>query len=196
MSVTDGFDVTAHLDGVLLGRIQSGDQSALSGLYDSRSRLIYSIVLNIVHNTEDAEEVTQAVFMRIWAKAQSFDPQRGSVLVWIVTIARRLAIDRTRSKHHRIQKFSDRLESVSQQDLVQPGSENVHNQVIQSILVDRALKRLNKLNSEQREIIELSYYCGFSQTEIAQKIATPLGTVKSRLRAAVTRLRDIMGNGE
>ncbi len=187
------YDVAAHLDGVLLGRIQAGDQSGLAALYDSRASLIYSIVLNIVRSAEDAEEVTQAVFLRIWEKAQSFDPARGSVLVWIVTIARRLAIDRTRSKHHRSQKNMVELESGIGHETAQSGFGKESEQLRLGILVERALKQLESLNSEHREVIELAYYGGLSHSEIAEQIAKPLGTVKSRLRAAIAHLRDLMG---
>ncbi len=193
MSTNGGFDFAAHLDGVLLGRIQAGDQSGLSALYDSRARLIFSVVLNIVRNNDDAQEVTQAVFLRIWEKAQSFDPQKGSVLAWIVTIARRLAIDRTRSKHHRAQKDSVELEPNSRDEAMQSGAGKESEQLALGIVVERALNRLESLNSDHREVIELAYYGGLSHSEIAEQIEKPLGTVKSRLRAAISHLRDLMG---
>ncbi|MBN4056804.1 sigma-70 family RNA polymerase sigma factor [bacterium AH-315-J21] len=190
------FDVANHLDGILLGRIQTGDQNALSSLYDSRAGLVYSIILNVVRNAEDAEEVTQAVFLRIWERAQSFDPNRGSVLVWIVTIARRLAIDRTRSKHHRSQKVTVELEpevtSKAGQAAVQSEAGRESEQIALGMVVGRALKKLERLSSDQRQVIELAYYGGLSHAEIAEQIATPLGTVKSRLRAAISQLRDIL----
>ena len=187
------FDISAHLDGVLLGRIQAGDESALAELYDSRGRLVYSVVLHIVRNEHDAEELTQEVFLRVWEKADSFDVKRGSPLAWIVTIARRLAIDRTRSKGHRAQKNTVELEPEIRQDAGQPDPEGTHQQVILNMVVGKALARLKELNRDHREVIELAYYGGLSHAEIAEQISIPLGTVKSRLRAAISHLREILG---
>lgn len=169
-------------DAVLLGRIQAGDQGALAELYDQRQRLIYSLALSIVSSPADAEEVTQEVFFRVWEKAGIFDESRGSALSWMVTMTRRLAIDRTRSKHYkagaRSAEFTDKTALISSGD-----------EAFRALEHSEALTALETLSADHREVINLSFFEGLSHSQIADCLDKPLGTVKSRIREAIGKLR-------
>lgn len=182
----------AGADDVLLDLIKEGDEAALAKLYRSRCRMVYSLALSVVRDPSDAEEVTEEVFYRIWKNAGEFDRARGSVLAWITTIARRMAIDRTRSK-----LYKGRMrEVVFNKEVTGDGME--------SLAVDggpdpaagaeaRQVKNaLDQLGDSHREVLVLSYYDGLSHSMIAERLNTPLGTVKTRIREAVIKLRRIM----
>ena len=186
-------DVAGHLDGILLGRIQAGDQEALAALYDSRGPLIYSVVFSFVRNRRDAEELTQDVFLRVWEKSRLFDARRGSPLAWMVTIARRLAIDRVRSRGHRGDTGAVSFDKDRETELSRGAGESARPTVALEMAIERALDKLSRLSGEQREVIELAYYDGLSHAEIAAELSIPLGTVKSRLRGAIKRLRELVG---
>ncbi len=182
--------VTMGADEVLLRLLREQNEAALALLYDNRSRLVYSLALSIVGNVSDAEEVTQEVFFRVWQKADTYDVARGSALAWITTMTRRLAIDRTRSKH-----YKSRGREIS---LDVSGDRHVHGGVVGSArLLDdlqarQVVKALDQLDGHHREVIQLSYFEGLSHARIADHLDTPLGTVKSRLREAVSHLRKIL----
>jgi RNA polymerase sigma-70 factor (ECF subfamily) len=182
----------AGADDVLLDLIGGGDEAALAMLYKSRSRMVYSLALSIVRDGSDAEEVTEEVFYRIWKSACEFDRRRGSALAWVTTIARRMAIDRTRSKQYKgrmkevdLEKavVSDGNESISGSEGFDPTGGAEARQVKQA---------LDQLGDTHRKLIHLSYYEGLSHSQIAERLDTPLGTVKSRIREAVIQLRRIL----
>ena len=190
MSIAESSQIAAQKDMRLFERIRQGDQRALADIYDHRSSLVYSLVISIVGNVADAEEVTQEVFLRVWRKAELFDPKRGAALAWIVTMTRRLAIDRTRSKGYKSQSRNVELsvqvdEAVSSRDYSNPTDEMLLR--LQSGEVKSALANLNE---KHFEVINLSYYKNMSHSEIAAQLESPLGTVKSRLREAVNHLRN------
>ena len=168
----------------LLTRVANKDENALAELYDSQSRLVYSLVFTLLGNADDAEEVTQEVFVRVWEKAHTFDPRRGSGQAWIVTMARRLAIDRTRSKQHKARERSVSLDVVAESSA--RGAEEA---VVGSAEAAEVRSAIMKLDPPHREVIELAYFGGMSHSMIAAHLDTPLGTVKSRLRDAVGQLR-------
>ncbi len=189
-SGAESSQMAAQKDMRLFERIRQGDQRALADIYDHRSSLVYSLVISIVGNVADAEEVTQEVFLRVWRKSELFDPKRGSALAWIVTMTRRLAIDRTRSKGYKSQSRNVELsvqvdEAVSSRDYSNPTDEMLLR--LQSGEVKSALANLNE---KHLEVINLSYYKNMSHSEIAAQLESPLGTVKSRLREAVNHLRN------
>jgi RNA polymerase sigma-70 factor (ECF subfamily) len=179
-------------DDLLLSLIGEGDEAALARLYKHKSRFVYSLALNILRNDNDAEEITEEVFLRIWQNAGSFDSSRGSVMAWMTTIARRLAIDRTRSKYYRGRMREVELESGSADD----GGEALVGATADSVAVRAEAREveeaLNQLGESHREVIRLSYYEGMSHSMIAESLKTPLGTVKSRIREAVAQLRSIL----
>ena len=179
-------------DELLISLITNGDEQALALLYERKCRLVYSLVHSLVNDISDAEEITQEVFLKVWSKADSFESAKGSVVSWIVTITRRKAIDRLKSK-----SFKKRSKEVvfSAEDIDNNpdriyGSRNDNTVMSEEVkIVNNAL---NKLDESQRQVIQLSHYEGLSHSRIADQLNTPLGTVKSRIRNAVIQLRQYL----
>ena len=173
----------------LIHRVAQGDQSALSKLYDSTGRLVYGLVLRILNEAPSAEEVLLDVFTQVWRQASQYDGNRGAPLAWIMTIARSRAIDRLRSTRQELQR-KDPLDSV--QTIRSDGADPEQDSLISErrLMVKRALAGLAP---EQREVIELAYYSGMSHSEIASRLGKPLGTVKTRTRLGMMRLREALG---
>ncbi len=182
----------ARKDTILLERISQGDSKALADLYDLHGRLVYSLAFNTVGVRADAEEVAQEVFLKVWNHAASFDPVLGSPLGWIVTITRRLAIDRTRSKSYkssnRSSEFDEAVIATQDRKQVSDPTENMVARLQEGIVK----KNLSQLGEKQLEVIRLSYYESMSHSEVSEQLGIPLGTVKSRLREAINQLRRIM----
>jgi RNA polymerase sigma-70 factor (ECF subfamily) len=160
-------------------RLRAGDQGALVELYDSYAGLINGLALRILRHTSDAEDVVQEVFVQVWRQAERFDPARGSVEAWLCTIARSRALDRLRRREARREEPS---ESAPAPTAVPSTAEAL-----------AVRKALDCLSTDQRRALELAYYEGLSQSEIAERLAEPLGTVKTRIRTAMIRLRDMLG---
>lgn len=166
-------------------RIAGGDDTALASLYDETSTLLYSIAVRILGNPADAEEVTLDVYTQIWNKAGSFDASRGSASAWIVMLARSRALDRLRSRA--VQKRREEpLPEFLQDTLASPAVEPSEYPDIDRRTLHAALE---KLSPEQRQVIELAFFSGFTQSELAKHLALPLGTVKTRVRLAMLKLR-------
>lgn len=168
----------------LLRRIASGDQSAFGDFYDSTSRTVYGIVLSVLRDRAQAEEVAQEVYVEAWASAPRFDPELGSPRGWLNTIAHRKAVDRVRSSqrsHEREQRHfeadSGRL-AVDTSDIVVAYDES-----------QRVRDALARLPEAQRTAVHLAYFEGRSYREVAEYLELPLGTVKTRIRDAMKRLR-------
>ncbi len=165
--------------------IQAQQVKALDVLYDRYSKLVYSTAVQILNSVEEAEEVTQETFLRLWQRSTIYQPQRGSLSGFLITLTRSRSLDRLRSrsahqqKLQRIQTFTDGVSSYD------PPLEFVTVQE-RSHLVREALKQLSP---DDRQILETAYYEGLSQSEIAQRDGIPLGTVKSRARQALKQLR-------
>jgi RNA polymerase sigma-70 factor, ECF subfamily len=173
----------------LLERIAASDESALSELYDLYSRIIYSLIIRIVKSREEAEDLLQLIFVKIWYKAGSFDKNKGSVYSWVVTMARNNAIDRIRSKQFKnINVNSVQIETI---DNCKSETSNLDT-VIMNERADIVNKALKQIPQEQSAIIELAYFGGMTQSEIAQKLSIPIGTIKSRTRQALIKLEKIL----
>jgi len=172
----------------LISRVADGDQSALTDLYDSTSRLVFGLILRVVGDRATAEEVVLDVYTQVWRQASTYDSKRGAPLAWIMTIARTRAIDRLRSSRHDTQN-KEPLDSIG--ETRSAGASPEENTVLSE---RRNLVRsaLNLLSAEQREVIELAYYSGLSHSEIALKLNQPLGTVKTRTRLGMMKLRDTL----
>ncbi|HYV05599.1 MAG TPA: sigma-70 family RNA polymerase sigma factor [Blastocatellia bacterium] len=164
-----------------------GDQSALGELYDATSRLVFGLVLRIVGDRASAEEVLLDVYTQAWRQAANYDEARGAPLAWLMTIARSRAIDRIRSSKHDQQK--DPLDAVAEISDREPSPEQATVDSERRQLVRAALETLP---AEQREVLELAYYSGLSHSEIASRLGQPLGTVKTRTRLAMIKLRDML----
>lgn len=170
----------------VIGQIAAGDQSALTVLYDSTRRLVYGLVLRILGDTATAEEVLLDVYSQVWRQASSYDRRRGAPLAWIMTIARTRAIDRLRSGRQEYQR-KEPLETAVNQPA------NAVNPEEASVIAERrriVRSALESLTAEQREVIELAYYSGLSHSEIAARLGQPLGTVKTRTRLGMMKLRE------
>ena len=172
----------------LIGRIAAGEQSALTAVYDATNRLVFGLILRVVTDRATAEEVLLDVYTQVWRQAASYDAGRGVPLAWIMTIARSRAIDRVRAGRNDQQR-KEPLEAIGEvSDAgVSPEEASVYSE--RQRLVRSAL---NTLVPEQREVIELAYYSGLSHSEIALKLGQPLGTVKTRTRLGMMKLRDML----
>lgn len=163
----------------LVRDIAAGDHAALGALYDRHAPLVNGLALRILRNVTEAEEVVQEVFLQVWHQATRFDRKRGSVSGWLCVIARSRALDRLRRRIARREEPEEALPVPT----ATPRTDEA--------LAVRAA--LDALSAEQKLALELAYYEGLSQSEIATKLGQPLGTVKTRMRSAMIRLREVLG---
>lgn len=177
-------------------RVRTGDERALSDLYDRHAKLVFNLAQAIVGDIQDAEEVTEDVFVQLWTSGDRFDPDRGSLRAWLAVMARTRALDLVRARSRR-RSAHERAASSDEEGLATPLSESdsadalvLRNELRAAL--DRALK---VLNPDQRRAIELAYFGGLTQSEIAERLAAPLGTVKTRIRDGMIRLRDGFAGG-
>lgn len=172
----------------LVEKIARSDQQALATLYDTTNRLVYGLILRVLNDQGAAEEVLLDVYTQVWRQAPSYDTGRGSPMAWLTTIARSRAIDRLRSGWQAKQR-QEPLDAVTdiETQAFNPEEDSVHAE--RQRLVKHALAALSP---EQREVIELAYYGGLSHSEIAERLQQPLGTVKTRTRLGMMKLRDAL----
>jgi RNA polymerase sigma-70 factor (ECF subfamily) len=172
----------------LLDRIRRGDPSALDVLYGRYASTVYSLVWKILQNTEEAEDVALDVFWQVWRQADRYDPARGAPPAWIFTVARSRAIDRLRARHRR----EDRTISFDDPDAnLDPLDEQATPDQVASFRQARDAVRqaMKTLSPAQREAVELAFFKGLTHVEIAERLKQPLGTVKTRIRQGLLRLR-------
>lgn len=172
----------------LIARCARGDQAALARLYDATAAMVNGLALRILGDRGGAEEITGDVYLQVWRSAASYDARRGSPVAWLLTIARTRAIDRLRAT------ASDRRQTAPLElglaaSTSEPGPEEASSLAQRGRRVRAALERLSR---EQREAIELAFFAGLSHAEIAQALGAPLGTVKTRIRLGMGRLRDLL----
>lgn len=172
-------------DVTLMAAIRSGDEAALALLYDRFAAPVYSLALRITGERDAALEVTQDTFLRVWNSAVSFDPQRGTCNAWVFTIARHRALDVLRSRQRRVRTTNDRFTSEGG-GVPEPAQSDETERVV---LADTVAQALAALPRAQRQAIELAYFGGLTQQQIATQMNEPLGTVKSRMRSALETLR-------
>ena len=181
----------------LLRRIAQKDPVALSLLYDQYNRLLFGLLISILKKKTEAEDILQEVFSNILEKADQFDPDRGTGYTWIVSLTRNKGIDRLRSKVYKEQKKQST--SLDNDDVYHPLYSSENNPLEDTILSDRAdmvRKALQQISEKQRKVIEISYFSGLSQSEISEEYDIPLGTVKTRMRDGMMKLRDILSGAE
>ena len=174
-------------DVALIRRMCDADETALGALYDRWVRSLYSLVFHLLKDADEAEDVVEETFWQAWRKASSYEPSRGAVSTWLLTIGRRRALDRLRAKDRRREEsmsqtgvLADMASSLPDPFQAAEGSERRSN----------VRAALNELPEEQRSVLELGYFQGLSQTEIAEMTGQPLGTVKTRMRLAMQKLRE------
>lgn len=172
----------------LLELVSQGDQQAFAELYDRTAPRVLGLIKRVLVDHAQSEEVAQEVFLEIWRTATKFDGHRGSAMSWILTMSHRRAVDRVRSS----QAGHDRDERIGLRD-IETDYDNVSETVEIRIEHERVKRAMQQLTAFQREAISLAYYGGYSHTEIAGILAIPVGTVKTRLRDGMIRLRDEMG---
>ena len=175
----------AGLD-TLLTQVAKGDQAAFEALYDQLSASVYGLIRKVLRNPSQAEEVTQEVLLEVWRTASRFDPARGSASTWVLTIAHRRAIDRVRAE----EAASAREQRSAQ---VPAAVDEVAETVEASMDAERLRRCLAGLTELQRESITLAYYGGYSYAQVAALLDTALGTIKTRIRDGMTRLRACLG---
>ena len=174
----------------LLDRIAQRDQSAFAQLYDATSKLVYGLVLRLVRDPAISEEITMEVYMQVWRTAASYDTSRGSVNAWLITVARSRAIDWIRSSKARFDQQKQPLDAGPE---LKDRTATPEAQVLDQDRAAVVREALSQLPAEQRQLIELAYFSGLSQSEMAEQLALPLGTVKSRVRMGMGRLRELLG---
>jgi RNA polymerase sigma-70 factor (ECF subfamily) len=176
---------TTSLDS-LMTRVASGDADAFSTLYDQTSSMVYGLALRVVRSAALAEEVTQEVYLQVWRQASGFDAQRGSVKSWMATMAHRRAVDvvrRSQSSRDRELKVPPDAPAADVAETVTLGEER-----------DRVRAALGSLTDLQFQVIEMAYYRGLTYREVAERLNTPLATVKTRIRDGLIRLRAALGD--
>jgi RNA polymerase sigma-70 factor (ECF subfamily) len=172
-----------ELDG-LLKRLSERDESALALLYARYSTPVYSLILQVVRQTTLAQEVTQDVFMKLWRQPQAYDAHKGAFLSWLLTLARYSAIDRLRQEVRRHGKDIELPDELISHEEDAPSDEDL------SALERAQLRQFIKaLPQEQAQLIELAYFQGLTHSQLAQKLGLPIGTVKTRLRLGLQKLR-------
>jgi len=169
-------------DAALVLRLRAGDESAMEQLYDRYSGIVYSVALRVLNDTGAAEDVLQEVFLQLWRNPNVFDASRGSLGAWLSVIARNRAIDALR-KRKPVIDFENVILSVEC---------NLESEAGRKVSIEKARAALTKVPADQRNALELAFFQGLTHTEIAAKTGEPLGTIKTRIRAALTALRKAM----
>ena len=189
--VASPYTATLDRDRVTVDRMARGDTSALADLYDRHARAIYSLALRMLADAAEAEDVVQDVFTQAWRQATRYDPLRAPVAGWLMIIARARALDRLRRRKSRIVAVEldpatphPRDPEISQEMLA-----------ITAEQAERVRGALGELPDSQRAAIELAYYEGLSQSDIAERLQQPLGTIKTRIRSGLLKLREALTGG-
>jgi RNA polymerase sigma factor (sigma-70 family) len=177
---------TLYNEQELTALLKNKDQQAFAHLYDSYSGAIYSIILQIVGDEELANDILQEVFINIWRKIEMYDAEKGRLFTWMLNIARNASIDMLRSRSYRNSRKNQSIQDNV--DIAGPGG-GTEQMSVDSIGLKKVLE---KLKPEQRVLIDLSYFKGYTHEEIAQQENIPLGTVKTRIRNALIQLREIL----
>lgn len=174
---------------MLLPAVARGETAAFEALYDRYASTLYALLLRILGNAEDAQEVLQEAFVKAWTNASMFDESRGSEVAWLISIARSRGIDRLRSRKIRVDRENDAGREISIRSSFVDSTTGA-DQAIQSQENSVVRAALLELPEPQRIALELAYFDGLSQSEIAAKLGEPLGTVKTRMQLGMKKLRD------
>jgi len=176
----------AHLsDEALVLLAARSEESALAELYDRYGRTVYGLALRILRDEALAEDAMQEAFLTVWRTASQFVPERGKASTWILTLAHRRAVDAVRHEQRR------RADSIERGP--EPSVHGVEEDAWLRLQRERVQSALRRLPDAQREALELAYYGGFSQSELAERLGQPLGTIKSRMFSGLSRMRELLG---
>ena len=177
-------------DSALIEKMIAGDEAALSTMYDRYSPMLFGVLMRILRDEQAAEEVLQDLFLQLWRNAKRFDASRGSLAGWLLVIGRNRAISRLRGRASR--------ELLEEEDgdyaNVFVSAQNLEDEAARTQLINRLTKALATLPPEQRQAVELAYFEGMTQSEIASRTESPLGTVKTRVRTAMQSLKKILND--
>jgi len=179
--------VTAELD-ALLRQVARRDVDAFAAFYDQTRSRVFGLVTRVLRDPGYSEETTQDIYLQVWRSAESYDPSAGSPLAWLMTLAHRRAVDRVRSE-----QASTTRESRYGAANVEPPSDHVADLVIRSDEHRQVAQCLGSLTDTQRECIQLAYYDGLTYSQVSDRLATNLATIKSRMRDAIRGLRRCLG---
>lgn len=172
----------------LIVEVGQGNEDSFRTLYGQIAGWVYGLVLRVVRDPAQSEEVAQEILLEVWRLAPRFDQSKGSGKTWIMTMAHRRAVDRVRSSQARLERDAKDAERS-----YQPAHDSVPEEVAIRLDQERVRKHLAELTGAQRQTIELAYFKGYTQREVSQALDIPLGTVKTRMRDGLIRLRDAMG---
>lgn len=170
---------SAEDDASLLARINTGDEQAMSSLYERYSRVVYSVALRVLNDPASAEDILQEIFIQLWRTPDSFSAARGSLGGWLAVVSRNRSIDALRRKRP----------VANLDDVILASGSNLATEAERNGMIERARGVIAKLPSEQRKTLEMAFFDGLTHSEIAEMTSEPLGTVKTRIRSALLTLR-------
>lgn len=172
----------------LLASSAKGDERAFGKLYDLTSNRVYGMVLRVVRDAAQSAEVTQDIYLEVWKQSARFDPTKGAVLPWLLMIAHRRAVDRVRAAQSAVVR-DDKYAMLTEERPY----DSVSEQVQSNLEAQRVRKVLGDLTAPQREAVSLAYFGGYTHSEVSELLKIPLGTVKTRIRDGLIRMRDALG---
>ncbi|MEO9003250.1 MAG: sigma-70 family RNA polymerase sigma factor [Ginsengibacter sp.] len=178
-------DTVKYSEQELVALLKTGDKSSFTYLYDNYSGALYGIIFRIINNQELSEDVLQEAFLKIWNNFSSYDPSKGRLFTWMLNITRNLCIDTMRGKSYKKQSKIQSTENV----VDHPSSNIDENNKFDALGIREQVTLLKK---NQKQIIDLAYFEGFTQVEISERLGIPLGTVKTRMRTAVSELKKLL----
>lgn len=193
LRITSGASNSEDL--TLLAQVSQKDQRGLEALYAKYQRIVYSLVLRIVRDENEASELLQDVFVQVWQKADLFDQDRGDFSTWLLTLAHNKAINTLRSKAYKKRSLETRGDTDDIMLWAGEAATDTRNPLSEQIADDsrrEVLGALGKIPNAQREALMLAYYEGMSQSEIAEKLGVPLGTIKTRMRQGMLKLKELL----
>jgi RNA polymerase sigma-70 factor (ECF subfamily) len=180
-----------HTDSGILERVGQGSPEAFEALYDRYAKLAFTVAVRVLSDESAAEETVQEAFLSIWRRSATYRPERGSIRTWICSIVRNRAIDRLRGESGRT-----RYDLPFDEMHNEPSLSDTWSEVVAELSRERIRGALHQLPLEQRQTLELAYWCGYSQREISDSMHVPLGTVKGRARLALNKLREALEGRE
>ena len=179
-------------DAALIGQMKSGDEGAFTTFYDRFAPGLFSMIYAILHDQKESEDVLQEAFLQMWKRTATYDAARSSLFTWAVMIARHKAIDRLRSRQRQT-RLSEAVANETEAFAVSAPSDRADNALARTDERERVRAALGQIGADQREAIDLAFFGGLTQTQIAERLGAPLGTVKARIRRGLLALREVLG---
>jgi RNA polymerase sigma-70 factor (ECF subfamily) len=179
-----------EVDVKILQRVRQGEEPALAELYQRYIQILYSLAMRILQSSEETEDLMQEIFLQVWNKAASYEANKGTVYTWLVTITRNRAIDRMRSTSYRHHSRAVDVETIML--AADSRSSNPHSNTVLMEEQRSVVNALQRLTPDQQKVIGLAYYEGYSQSQIAEALNIPLGTVKTRMRKGLMELKNML----